>query len=47
MKNGMKEKEEHLERLWEMKEDGKTSIDELGKGMNGNYDAHVVEDLMV
>lgn len=45
MKNKRREKEEHLERLWEMKEDGQNSVDDLGKCMNGEYNSLLVEEL--
>ena len=45
MRNGRREKEEHLERLWEMKEQGQDSVDNLENAMNGAFDPRVVEDL--
>jgi DtxR family Mn-dependent transcriptional regulator len=45
MKGKMREKEEYLEGLWELKEDGHDSIDDLEKALGGNYGALVVEEL--
>lgn len=45
MKGKMREKEEHLEGLWGLKEDGHDSIDDLEKALSGDYDALVVEEL--
>lgn len=45
MKNNHKEKEEHLEGLWEMKERQQVSLNNLEEAMNGNYDARMMEDL--
>lgn len=47
MKDCRREKEEHLERLWEMKERRQDSLDDLKATLNGNYDARLVEELAV
>jgi DtxR family Mn-dependent transcriptional regulator len=45
MKNSRKEKEEHLESLWEMKEKQQDSVKDLKNAMNGNYDVSLIEGL--
>ncbi len=45
MKDNQRKKEEHLERLWEMKEAGQDSADTLCDAMNEEFDAHIVDDL--
>ncbi|MEE8399640.1 MAG: metal-dependent transcriptional regulator [Desulfobacterales bacterium] len=40
-----KEKEEYLERLWEMKESGLDSLDDLTVALNGSYDTPIIEEL--
>ncbi len=46
MDNNKREKDEHVERLYYMKEDGTDTVDALQIAMNGNYDAAVVNDLV-
>ena len=45
MINGKREKEEYLEALWELKENGQDSIDDLKTILNTNYDLLAVEGL--
>ena len=45
MNNSRKEKEEHLECLWEAKENGQDSVDDLQAAMNGNYDVRLMDEL--
>ena len=40
-----REKDEYLERLWQMKEEGKDSISELKIGLNGDFKDKIVEEL--
>ncbi len=40
-----REKDEHLERLWYMKEEGKVSIDGLKSTMSGNFDPDIINEL--
>ncbi len=39
------EKEEYLERLWEMKEKGQVSLDDLAHMLNGTWQRPVIEEL--
>ncbi len=43
--NNNREKDEHIEQLWYMKEGGRDSIDALKGGMGGNYNGDVVDEL--
>ena len=43
--NRKKEKDEHLERLWYMKEEGKGSMDGLKTAMGEGYDADIIDEL--
>lgn len=45
MNNGRKEKEEHLEVLWGMKEKRRDSVEDFEEAMNGNYSASLTEEL--
>jgi DtxR family Mn-dependent transcriptional regulator len=45
VKHSHKEKDEHLEGLWEMHEKGRNSVEDLEEAMNGNYDARLIEEL--
>ena len=45
MKNQRKEKEEYLERLWEMKENGSELLDDFKRVVNGDYDFVLTEHL--
>ncbi len=47
MINRRREKEEHLERLWEMKENGLESVNDLEEAENVDFDKRVIEDLVV
>ena len=40
-----KERDEYLERLWHMKEDGMDSLDDLLTGLNGSLDTDVIDEL--
>ncbi|NQT02581.1 MAG: hypothetical protein HQ580_11195, partial [Planctomycetes bacterium] len=40
-----REKDEHIEQLYYMKEDGTNSIDALKNAMNENYDAAIIDEL--
>lgn len=42
-----REKEEHLERLWGMKEAGQDSIDILKDTVNGAFDPRIVDELLL
>ena len=44
--NRKRKKDEHLERLWCMKEDGNDSINELKSAMSGNFDAAIIDELL-
>jgi len=44
--NKKQEKDEHIERLYYMKEDQTDSIDALKSAMNENYDATVIDELL-
>ncbi len=46
MNNHKREKDEHIERLYYMKEDGKNSINELKSTMSGNFDAAIIDELL-
>ena len=43
--NKKQEKDEHIERLYNMKENQADSIDVLKNAMNGNYDAAIIDEL--
>ena len=43
--NRKREKEEHLERLYYMQEQGKDSLDICKKAMSGNYNAEIIDEL--
>ena len=43
--NKKQEKDEHIERLYNMKENQTDSIDVLKNAMNGNYDAAIIDEL--
>lgn len=43
--NRKREKDEHIERLYYMKEDGKDSMAALKSTMNENYDAAIIDEL--
>ena len=43
--NHKREKDEHIERLYYMMEDGTDSIDVLKNAMNNNFDADIVDEL--
>lgn len=45
MPDRKKEKEEYLERLWEMRENSQDSFDDLAVALNGSYDTLVIEEL--
>jgi len=45
MNNRKREKDEHIERLYHMKEDHVDSVDTLKTAMNGNYDAAITDEL--
>ena len=45
MDDSRRKKEEHLERLWEMKEAGQDSTEALRDAMNGEFDTHIVDEL--
>jgi DtxR family Mn-dependent transcriptional regulator len=47
MDNNKREKEEHLERLWGMKEAGQDSIDILKDTVNGVFDPRTIDDLLL
>jgi DtxR family Mn-dependent transcriptional regulator len=47
MDSNKREKEEHLERLWGMKEAGQDSIDILKETVNGVSDARIVDELLL
>ncbi|NVM22902.1 MAG: metal-dependent transcriptional regulator [Desulfobacterales bacterium] len=47
MDNNRREKEEHLERLWGMKEAGQDSMDILRDTVNGVFDPHIVDELLL
>ncbi len=46
MNNHKREKDEYIERLYYMKEDGKNSINELKSTMSGNFDAAIIDELL-
>ena len=46
MNNHKREKDEYIERLYYMKEDGKNSINELKSTMSGNFDAAINDELL-
>ena len=43
--NRKQEKDEHLERLWHMKEEGKNSIDRLKSAMPDDFDTDIIDEL--
>ena len=43
--NKKREKDEHIERLYYMKEESTDSMDDLKNAMNSNFDAAIVEEL--
>jgi len=45
MNNAKREKDEHMEQLWYMKESGRDSIDALKAGMESNYNDEVVDQI--
>ena len=47
MNNDKRVKEEHLESLWELKENGQDTVDDLERIMNGTYNTLVIEDLVL
>ncbi|MBF0474300.1 MAG: metal-dependent transcriptional regulator [Deltaproteobacteria bacterium] len=47
MRNRKREKEEHLERLWGMKEGEQEAVEYLEDSMKGDFDAQLVEELAV
>ncbi|HIJ58060.1 MAG TPA: metal-dependent transcriptional regulator [Deltaproteobacteria bacterium] len=47
MNNNKRHKEEHLERLWGMREAGQNSIDILKETVNGLFDPRIVDELLV
>ncbi len=42
-----REKEEYLEILWEMKEQGRTNIEELSERINGEFETRMVDELVI
>ena len=38
-------KDEYLEKLWEMQESGRTTVDELRKAMGSDFETGMIEDL--
>ncbi len=44
--NKKREREEHLEQLWYMKEDGSDSIDTLKNALNDSFDANIIDGLI-
>jgi len=47
MNNKRKEQEEYLEKLWEMSEQGQDPIEDLKKAMGDNFDARLIDDLIL
>ena len=45
MNNNKREKEEFLERLWSMREDGRDSMSELKSAMEENFDVAIIDEL--
>ena len=43
---GQQKKEEYLERLWSMKEDGEDSMDTLKSGTGEDFDAGIIDELL-
>ena len=43
--NHKREKDEYIEQLWHMKEEGKNSANALKSTMNENYDAAIIDEL--
>ena len=43
--NRKREKDEHVERLYYMKEEGTDSMDALKSAMNENFDAAIIDEL--
>jgi len=44
--NKKRERDEHLEQLWYMKEEGKDSVDALKSAMDASYDADIIDELI-
>ncbi|MHC4310509.1 MAG: helix-turn-helix domain-containing protein [Planctomycetota bacterium] len=44
--NRKREKDEHIEQLWYMKEEGKVSIDDLKSALDTVYDADITNELL-
>jgi len=44
--NKKRERDEHLEQLWYMKEDGSGSIDTLKNALNDSFDANIIDELI-
>ena len=44
--NKKKERDEYLEQLWYMKEEGKDSIEAIKSAVNTNYDAGIIDELV-
>ena len=44
--NKNRERDEHLEQLWYMKEEGKDSVDALKSSMGAGYDANIIDQLL-
>lgn len=44
--NKNRERDEHLEQLWYMKEDGKDSVEALKNSMGAGYDADIIDQLL-
>ena len=44
--NKKRERDEHIEQLWYMKEGGKDSIDALKSALNASYDADITDELL-
>jgi len=45
--NSKREKDEHLERLWYMKEKGQDSLESLETFMEGEFDSNIVDELIL
>ena len=44
--NKKRERDEHLEQLWYMKEDAKNSVDVLKDSMDGSYESNIIDELI-
>jgi len=44
--NKKRERDEHLEQLWYMKEDARNSVDVLKNAMNDNFEADIIDELI-